>query len=372
MPLRQFGPSIGGAGVYTVNVLKRLATDHRAALTIFTTESQLDPLCAMAPSAVFRLVPDQSAGLSIEHDFDGEQHDVLFCPLNLLDPPSPQIPSVVVIYDIAHELHPENFSEQTLELRRRTYRQGAEAADMVLTVSDHARRTIAERYSLDPGKIVVAPGGISEVFTQPARIEPSSAFRELQLPEEYLYYPANYWPHKNHDQLLRALQVVLRSHEGLCLVLSGAPGPDADRVWRLVRERGLERNVKMLGLVEETLVCELMRHARVVPFVSQFEGFGLPIVEAFSAGAPVVTSLAEGARETGGDAVLTAPADDPAAIAREIERILTDPQLAAELRLRGRQRAMQFSWEQTTATVAECLEQVARLRSRSPAKRVRG
>jgi glycosyltransferase involved in cell wall biosynthesis len=359
--LRQFVPTIGGTAIYTRNVLEGLVRDHGARLTVFTVEGQVQTLRETVPDAVFHSVPDHSAGLSIEQDLDADAHDVVFCPLSLLDPPRPSLPAAVTIHGLGHELHPENFDERILELRRRTVRPSARNADVVLTVSEFSKRSIADHCAVDPDKIVIARPGVSPVFAAPAPLEPSAAFRDLRLPDDYLYYAANYWPPKNHANLLRAFHTLLDGrHPTLGLVLSGAPGPDADRVWRLAQDLGLEGHIRMLGFVDQSLVCELARHARVVTHVSQHEGSPIPIAEAFHVGTPVVTTFAAACREVGGDAALYAAYDDPRAIAHEIERLLDDPQLARELSARGRRRAPLFAWDATVAVIADQLNRIAR------------
>lgn len=357
--LRQFVPGMGGTGIYTRNVLAGLARDHGARLTIFTVAGQVETLRETVPDATFHTVVDEAAGLSIERDLDPDSFDVLFCPLSLLDPPRPAMPAAVTIHGLGHEYHPENFDQRILELRRRTYRPAALNADLILTVSEFSKRGIAERYGIDAGRITVAPPAVSAVFSDPAPLEPSVEYRELKLADDYLYYPANYWPDKNHDNLLQALLILRERFPRLELVLSGAPGPDADRVAERARELGIGERVRMLGFVEQSLVCELARHARAVPYVSQFEGFGIPILEAMHAGAPVITSMAEACREVAGDAALHAAYDDPKAIAAELERLLDDPHFAREMSVRGKRRAQEFSWSRSVALIAEALGKIA-------------
>ena len=363
--LRQFVPGMGGTGIYTRHVLAGLARDHAAELTIFTVEGQVETLREAIPSARFHAVSDAAAGLSIERDLEPADFDVLFCPLALLDPPRPPLPAAVTIHDLGHEIHPENFDRRLLELYRRTYRSAALNADLILTVSGFSRRTIAEYYGIDAGRITVAPPGASAVFTNPAPLEPSADYRGLELPDDYLYYPANYWLNKNHANLLRAFAILREHFPRLELVFTSTSDDGTDRVADLASQLGVRDGVRMLGSVEPSLVCELARFSRAVTFVSQFEGFGMPILEAMHAGAPVVTSMADACREVGGDAALSAPYDDPQAIAAEIKRVLDDPQLAREMCVRGKRRAGDFDWSRSVAVIADALGRIAD-RPRSP------
>ena len=357
--LRQFVPGMGGTGIYTRHVLAGLAREHAAELTIFTVEGQVETLRETVPDATFHTVADEAAGLSIERELDRGSFDVLLCPLSMLDPPRPALPAAVTIHDLGHEYHPENFDRRILELRRRTYRPAALNSDVILTVSEFSKRGIVERFGVDAERITVAPPGVSVAFSNPASLEPSVEFRELELGDDYLYYPASYWPDKNHANLLRALVILGERFPRLELVLSGAPGPEADRVADMASELGVGERVRMVGFVEHSLVAELARHSRAVTYVSQFEGFGIPILEAMQSGAPVITSMAEACREVAGDAALCARYDDPQGIATEIERLLDDPRLARKMSVRGKRRAQEFDWSRSVSVIAAALGRIA-------------
>ena len=139
---------------------------------------------------------------------------------------------------------------------------------------------------------------VDDEFRQPAPSRPSETFRNLGLPKEYLFYPANFWPHENHSNLLRAMRLLVDSRPGLALVLTGAD-TGLSRVKQEVDELELSRNVYFPGYVDRSVLVELYRNAAAIPFVSRFEGFGIPILKAFHTGTPVITSRAGGCEGSG-------------------------------------------------------------------------
>ncbi len=110
----------------------------------------------------------------------------------------------------------------------------------------------------------------------------------------------------------------------------------------------------MVGYIDDpnVLAC-LYSGCEAFVFPSLYEGFGLPVLEAMQCGAPVITSNVTALPEVAGDAALLVDPTDPEAIAQAIRRVLTDPELRAELRARGLRRAQQFSWARTARLTAE-------------------
>jgi glycosyltransferase involved in cell wall biosynthesis len=111
----------------------------------------------------------------------------------------------------------------------------------------------------------------------------------------------------------------------------------------------LDRSITLLGHVPDADLRALMASAAALVFPSLHEGFGLPVVEAMTLGLPVITSRRTALPEVGGDAVLYADPESAHDLALQIDRILTQPGLAGELREKGRERARLFRWDTTCA-----------------------
>ncbi|MDX6698338.1 MAG: hypothetical protein QOE65_1735 [Solirubrobacteraceae bacterium] len=353
---------MGGMDIYVRNVVKGLAAGTktvRPALTIFTVESQVESLRALAPEADFRVEPDHRSGLTLASEFDSKAHEVLFCPLLILDPMPADIPSAVMVPDLQHEFFPQFLDARMLELRRRTYRVSAARASRVFTLSEFSKRTLVDLYGLEPEKVVITYLDVDEDFRRGLPIAPSPAFSELALPDDYLLYPASFLRHKNHTALLRALKILLgTAHPTLGLVLTG-PGPIEARVTDEIAKLELEKRVRLIGFQPRDVHVELYRHARALLFPSRFEGFGLPLLEAFHAQTPVISSRVAACPEIAGDAAVYFDENDPADIAAAVDRVLTDRELEADLIERGRKRAEQFSWEKTIEMTLKSLETLA-------------
>ncbi|WP_321476902.1 glycosyltransferase [uncultured Paludibaculum sp.] len=327
-------------------------------LTVFGQQSQFDAIRAMAPSGVSpRAVPEE--GRSMMAAVAGGGFDLLFCPLHMLEPLLPPIPSAVMMPDLQHEYFPEYFDGRELARRRRSYGPSAEHASVVLTCSEFTKRTIVEQYGVDSEKVVVCGHGVGAEFLDGSGA--AGDVDELALPEEFLYFPAVYWPHKNHANVLRALRLVhQRGSRGLHLVCSGGEGPERERVLRLAEELGLPDQVKILGRVDAALVPEIYRRSRGLLFPTLFEGFGIPVLEALTLGVPVITSRGGATEEVAGGCAVLVDAADPASIAEGIERVLSDAESCVRLTSRGLARAAEFSWSRAVEETASALERVVR------------
>ncbi|HEV3229066.1 MAG TPA: glycosyltransferase [Solirubrobacteraceae bacterium] len=357
--LRVFRPEmVGGIENYVRAVVGGIARDQTGdgnQLTIFCPDVSVASIREFAPSATYRTVPWHACGLSIAKELDPSAYDVLLCPQFGLDPLSPGLPSVAMIADLAHRAAPATFDAPGLVVRERLVADTLQSATAVLTLSNHAREAVIAAYDFDPDRVFVTPCDADPVFRTPASPEHRGAVRALGLPARYLVYPAHFYSHKNHPLLLQALRLLAGAGRDVDLVLTGEPSTGADRVRAHITDLGLDDRVRLLGYLPQPVLVEVMRGAVALVFPTLFEGFGIPPLEAFHLGIPVVASSVAGNAEVIGDAAEIVDPRDPPSIARGIERVLADTQLRAELVARGRARSSLFSWSRTVEHVLEAL-----------------
>ena len=195
----------------------------------------------------------------------------------------------------------------------------------------------------------MVPGG-SVLREYPAPTEPDlDRLRSRHsLPDSFLLYPAQTWPHKNHERLLWALARI-RDERGtvIPLVCPGRQTSYFSRIRGLASGLGLAETTSFPGFVSSLELRGLYELGTGLVFPSRFEGWGLPICEAFDAGLPVASSTATGLPDVVGDAGLLFDPDDVAQMAAQLHRLWTDPDLRADLRSRGRQRSELFSFDRT-------------------------
>ena len=337
-------------------VERPLAADQR--VTLLGRAAEADGLRELAPAAELALIADDADEREVHRTLVDRGVDLLVGALMQVEPALPPVPSVILIPDLQHEYLPENFSPAELDGRLREYRPGALHARLVITISDHARRSIIERYGVDPERVRVIPPAADVEFRPEPDPDAARALDRLGLSDELVYYPADFWPHKNHETLFEAIERLGARGRPLQLVLTGSPDSGYTRLER--RVAGLP-NVRYLGRLPRPEVAELMRRARALVFPSRFEGFGIPMVEAFSCGTPVVASNAASCPEVAGGAALLVDPHDPEALADAIEKAARHEPTREELRRRGFERARDFCWERSRQALRAALLEVRAL-----------
>jgi glycosyltransferase involved in cell wall biosynthesis len=183
-----------------------------------------------------------------------------------------------------------------------------------------------------------------------------TAEERAALPDRpFFLYPANLWPHKNHRRLFQAFDRFLAQAGGpFELILTGHPAG-----WRELAEDFPRLPVRHLGYVRRPFLQVLLRRARALTLFSLYEGFGMPVLEAFHAGTPVVCSNTTSLPEVGGDAVLTCDPTDTRAMSDLLGRVANDEGLRAGLVARGRERLSWYRWQDSAQNLLEACRRVA-------------
>jgi glycosyltransferase involved in cell wall biosynthesis len=258
------------------------------------------------------------------------------------------IPSIFVPHDLQHLHHPGFFTLAQRRWRAAVYAALARQARHVVALSTHGKQDLVSRLRVPPEKVSVigwappvdAYGDVSEGDLARARAK-------FQLPPAFALYPAQTWRHKNHLRLLDAL-ARLRDREGLevPIVFTGRLNEFHEVLQRRVRELRLDGQVRWLDFVSPSEMQSLYRLARMLVFPSRFEGFGMPVFEAFRSGVPVACSGATSLPEVAGGAALLFDPVSTDEIAAAVHRLWSDAGLRGELVEKGRRRVEGIGWRE--------------------------
>jgi glycosyltransferase involved in cell wall biosynthesis len=267
---------------------------------------------------------------------------------------------VFEIPDIQHEYFPQFFSAEVLRSRRAAFTQALASAGAVATLTEYTRRTLIEQPCTRCADIFLMPPALPPRHANDDGL--TGAESALVPAGDFFLYPANLWPHKNHRRVLQALARYLeRTGRPTELILTGHP-----MGWEGLRREFPTLPVRHLGFVRPALLRRLFLKTKALVFFSLYEGFGMPLLEAFDAGAPVVCGNTTALPEVGGDAVLSCDPTDVEAMSALMERIGADESLRADLIAKGKERLQAYSWERAAQNLFDALERVV-ARASAPA-----
>jgi glycosyltransferase involved in cell wall biosynthesis len=250
----------------------------------------------------------------------------------------PDVKVITTILDLQQDFFPENFSPAYLKRRINDCRFVVERSDRIIAISDYTKKTTIERYHASPEKIQTI------YFAQQ---EFKDGLSDIKLPDEYVFYPAALWPHKNHHVLIKALAILKDRFPNLKAICAGVTKNEKlkNELETLSKSLGVEDRINFSGYVFGPNLKSLYTHAKALVFPSAFEGFGIPLVEAFCMGLPVIAADNSSITEVVDGAGILVPTGDEKALADAISQVLSNDQIRQDLINRGYQRAKLFSWE---------------------------
>lgn len=262
------------------------------------------------------------------------------------------VPSIYQPWDLQHLHLPQFFAPDALKARDATYRAFCAQAALIVVATTWVKDDVSAQYDIAPERIaVVNPPPVTEAYVPPAPEEVSAIAARLGLPDRYAFYPAQTWGHKNHERLFEALRRLRDRGIEVPLVCTGHQSDRYPALMRLAAELGIDGQILFLGFLSSTEIQVVYRRATCLVFPSLYEGWGLPILEAFGADLPVACSNVTSLPALVGDAAVVFEPTDPGAIASAIERLWVDDALRSELVERGRARTRQFDWHRTALTM---------------------
>lgn len=230
-------------------------------------------------------------------------------------------------------------------------RRNIERASYCIADSEHTRKDILRRFRVDPDRVRVVYLAADEHLFVPVPAEQIAEVRHrLALPERFILYVGGIDPRKNVPGLVRALSSFRGTDlKDVPLLMAGKIRSQREfpELEALIRAEGIQDRVRLLGFVDDATLAALYATCSVFAFPSFYEGFGLPVLEAMAAGAPVVTTRRSSIPELGGEAVLYVEPESIGDIARGLREVLMSPDLRVALKTAGPQRARLFSWDRT-------------------------
>ena len=261
--------------------------------------------------------------------------------------PAFDIPFVTIVWDLQHRLQPF-FPEVSVDgqwiSRERHYSESLRRAMAVITGTEAGRSEIERFYGVPRERIHILPHPTPRFALIAGDEDGEPARDRFALAVPYLFYPAQFWPHKNHVCVLEAIRSI-RENRGIDLHVAfvGSDYGNENYVHSAAQRLGVADLVRFLGFVSRDELISLYRGALALVYPSYFGPENLPPLEAFALGCPVIAARVPGAEEQLGDAAILADPADADGFATAIIRLAEDSVLVADLKRKGAQRARRFT-----------------------------
>lgn len=270
--------------------------------------------------------------------------DVVHGP-NFVVPPA-RAARVATVHDLTTLRFPELCHADTLRFPQIVRRAAAEGA-WIHTPSHAVAAEVVAELDLDPARVVAVPNGFDPPVGDPAR------GRQLAGVARYLLAVGTVEPRKDLPSLVRAVDQLAADHPDLVLVHAGGDGWQVERLEAAVAAMAHPDRFRRLGHVDHDQLGHLYAGAHAFAYPSVYEGFGIPVLEAMSAGVPVVVTDVPAVQEVAGDAALVVPVGDVDALAGALARAWTDEAWRDDAVARGRARAERWSWDASVRGIVE-------------------
>jgi glycosyltransferase involved in cell wall biosynthesis len=359
------GQHFYGLGKYIVNLIPRLATaDLTNRYTVYASP-RVEPLfgrrgshyqfVATRDNRPLRLLWEQTG---LPADLARRKVDLLHA-LAFVNPRVKVCPVVTTIHDLTFFLLPDTHTFVKRHYFQKLIPSSARRSEVIITVSESAKRDIVQRLGVPAEKVHVIYHGKDERFRP---IQDQDRLEDIRvrygLPRGVILSVGVIEPRKNLETLVRAYAQAKSLHADYCLVVAGDLGWKCEAVFRAVEKCGLKEKVIFPGFIPEEDLAALYNLSRLFVYPSLYEGFGLPVLEAMACGVPVITSNVSAMPEIAGDSALLIDPRSCEELAQAMCRALQDNELRRAMSQKGIERSKFFSWEKTARETLKVYEEV--------------
>lgn len=275
-------------------------------------------------------------------------------------------PYLATLWDLQHRVQPyfpEVAEKGNWESREAFLSRYLQRASIIVVGTETGRKEVERFYQVPSERIKVLPFPTPRFSLAQSSKKGQDVLKKYTIPPNYLFYPAQFWSHKNHANLLIALQILKQKHNLIIpLVLVGSDGGNEKYIHKLISRWELSSQVHILGFVPQEDMTALYQNALALTFVTFFGPDNIPPLEAFALGCPVIASKVSGAEEQLGDAAILVDPKSPEQIADAIFNVYYSPDLRNTLIERGSKRAQQWTGEDFIRSIFSILDEFEAIR----------
>jgi len=345
-----------GIGIHAFNVLKRMTVNHPEVQFLFLFDrkyseefifsSNITPI-VIYPQARHPILYYLWFEYSVARILNHAKPDIFYSPDGYLSLHT-DVPSVPVIHDLNYEHYPKDLPKTESWYYRHFFPLFAAKASKILTVSEFSKQDISQQYPIDSSKIDVVYNGADSLYIPIEEVQKKEIRNKYSNGKEYFLYVSALHPRKNVKRLLQAFDKMKEAaNSPMKLVLVGPhyfKNSDMEKVYREMR---FKNDVVFTGRLNVEDLSKVMGAAFALVYVSYFEGFGIPLVEAMQCNIPIIASNVTSIPEIAKDAALIVDPFSIDSISSGMLEILKNETLRKKLIEHGQERRNFFSWDKT-------------------------
>ncbi|HTA27741.1 MAG TPA: glycosyltransferase family 1 protein [Bacteroidia bacterium] len=358
-----------GIGVHAYNVLKRITVNHPEHQFLFLFDRKYDEKFVFSsnvtpvvlyPQARHPLLYYWWFEYSVARTLNRVKPDIFYSPDGFLSL-NTEVRSVPVIHDLNYEHYPQDLPKWASWHYRHFFPKFAAKARRIITVSEFSKQDIVQNYNIHADKIDVVYNAAHRNYRVMAENEKSEMRNKYSGGTDYFLYVSALHPRKNVKRLLEAFDKVKESSGSpIKLVLVGPHYFKNSEMEKTYQKMKFKNDVVFTGRLNVEELSKVMGAAFALVYVSYFEGFGIPLVEAMQCDVPIVASDITSIPEVTRDAARMVDPFSIDSIADGMLEILKNQTLRTELIEKGRERCTAFSWKNTAELTWKSLEKAAR------------
>ncbi len=270
-----------------------------------------------------------------------------------------KVPGIQVIHDLNFEHYPQDLPYWTQKYYKTFFPKYARKATRIATVSQYSKNDIIQKYGILPEKIDVTQNGCNNVFKPLADEQKIEVREKYSAGAPYFLYVGALIPRKNVARLFRAFDMFKKQDKNNTkLLLAGQKMWLSNNVDKDFQNLQCKDDIIFLGRKKVKELTKLYSSSIALTYVSYFEGFGIPVLEAFNAETAVITSNCTSMPEVAGDAALLIDPFSVESIADAMIKVSNDKTLRQKLINKGKERRKHFSWDLTAERLWSCVEKV--------------
>ncbi len=342
-----------GIGRFTLEVLRRMTLAHPEVQFIFYFDRPVPKTFLfnhnvlgkhLLPPARRPLLFDVWFNRSVTRELKKDRADLFLSPDGFVSLRT-EVKQLAVIHDLNFEHFPDLLPKKIASYYRSRFPKFARKADRIVTVSEHSKHDIHQCYGVDLAEIDVVYNGVDDRFYPRTEEEIQAIRDEFSDSTPYFIYVGSINPRKNIPRLLQAFDRFREEGGKAKLLLIGAAMWDGSEEQNTLSSMKHGKEVMLLGRMNHEEMSRCLAGALAMTFVPLYEGFGIPAIESFASGVPLLCSNNSSLPEVVGDAALLVDAKDIDAISKGMMKLENDELARAEFISRGKKRVPLFSWD---------------------------